>query len=215
MPAVVVRDERHGDVAELRFARELRLGQVGHADHVDVPRAVQVRFGAGGELRPFHADVGATLVDLRSLLASRLRHQHRGAGADRVGEGDMRDDAVAEVGVSAVARPIDELVREDDVGRRVRLFHRPDRAGGEDRVHAERLEPVDVRAVVDLGRHVAVTAAVARKERDLHAVDVAEDVRVRGVAERRRDHPLVHDVEARHVVQAGAADDADGDVCHR
>ncbi len=42
MPAVVVGHERHGRVADLRFARELRLLQVGHADDVEARRAVEV-----------------------------------------------------------------------------------------------------------------------------------------------------------------------------
>src|ERR1700757_4772105 len=45
---------------------------------------------------------------------------------------------------------VDELVGKDEVGRPVHLLHRADRAGGEDRLHAEELEAEDVRAVVDL-----------------------------------------------------------------
>src|SRR5438045_1798343 len=57
--------------------------------------------------------------------------------------------------------------------------------------------------------------AVAREESDLDAVDVAENVGVRGVAERRVDHALARDVEPLHLVQAGAADDADRALAHR
>ena len=58
MPAVVVGHHGHGGVADLGFTSELGFLKVGHADQVRAPTAIQVRFCAGGKLRPFHANVG-------------------------------------------------------------------------------------------------------------------------------------------------------------
>src|SRR3954453_12878075 len=146
-----------------------------------------MRFGPRGELRAFHAEVDAAFVYARARLARDLAHRERRAGADRIGETDVRHDAVAEERVRAVPRAVDELVREDDVGRRVLLFHRSDRARGEDRVNAEELEAEEVGAIVQFGGREAVAASVAREKGDADAVDFADDVGIRWLAERRLD----------------------------
>src|SRR5262249_924461 len=45
MPAIVIGDHRDGRVADLGFPGELRLGHVGHPDHVALPRTVELAFG--------------------------------------------------------------------------------------------------------------------------------------------------------------------------
>src|SRR5690348_14063901 len=70
VPAVVVGDHSGGDVADFGFAGETSFLQVGHADHIHPPAAVNVGFGAGGKLRAFHAEVGAAaLADHAGLAA--------------------------------------------------------------------------------------------------------------------------------------------------
>ena len=121
VPAVVVGDHARGGVADLGLARELRLLQVGHADDVDAPAAVDLGLGAGRELRPFHVDVGAAARG-RVAPAARgaPRAQRRSAArADRLGERDVRHQAVAEEGVGPVAGAVEELVGHHDVGRLV------------------------------------------------------------------------------------------------
>jgi len=44
VPAVVIGDHGHGGVTDFGFARELGFGDVGHADHVELLRAVKVGF---------------------------------------------------------------------------------------------------------------------------------------------------------------------------
>src|SRR3954452_19368649 len=168
-----------------------------------------MRFRARRELRAFHTEVDAAFMHARAGLARDLAHRERRAGADRIGETDVRDDAVAEEGVGAVARAVDELVREDDVGRRVLLFHRADRAGGEDRVDAEELEAEEIRAVIQFAGREAVAASVTGEKSHADAVDFTDDVRVGWIAERRLDPPFVDDGQPFHLIQAGAADDAD------
>src|SRR6185436_17925197 len=89
------------------------------------------------------------------------------------------------------------------------LLHRADRARGENRLHAEELEAEDVRAVVDLRRHHHVAAAVAREESHADAADLADHVRCRRRAERRVERALLHDAQSLHLIEAGAANDAD------
>ena len=47
VPAIIVRHHRYGDVTEFRLARQFRLLQVGHADHVHAQAAIDVRLGLG------------------------------------------------------------------------------------------------------------------------------------------------------------------------
>ena len=62
--------------------------------------AVEEGLGPGGEGRPFHADVGAALVDRGpGLRRPPRRRASDSAGADRIGKADVADDAVAEEGV--------------------------------------------------------------------------------------------------------------------
>ena len=96
MPAVVVGHERHRRVADLRFARELGFLQVGHADDVRAPRAIQVRLGKRRELRALHAHIGAAAVHAGADPLRARRRQLPERVADRMRKADVRDDAVAE-----------------------------------------------------------------------------------------------------------------------
>ena len=151
----------------------------------------------------------------RSGGARRFAHEERYARADRVRERHVTDDAVAEEGIRAMARAVDELVGEDDVRGVIVLLHRADRARGEDRMHAEFLEGEDVGAVVHFGGIEAVASPVSRQKGHADAVHVADHERIGGRAERGLDHSLLDDVEALHRIQAGAADDADWNVHSR
>src|SRR5436189_74984 len=64
----------------------------------------------------------------------------------RVGEADMRDEAVAEERGRAAHRAIDELIDQHEVARMELGLEAPDRAGGHEPLHAELLEAPDVRA---------------------------------------------------------------------
>src|SRR5204863_9078989 len=124
--------------------------------------------------------------------------------------------------VGTMPRAVDELMRKDNVGRLVVLFHRSDRARGEDRVHAEELHAENIRAVVHLGRREAMAVAMTREERDARApcwsINLADDERIGRIAERRFDCALFDHGEAFHRVKAGAPYDsdidADADVSH-
>src|SRR5207302_3017689 len=59
MPAVIVGDHGHGGVANLGFAVELGLLNVGHANHVHPPTPVKIRLCTRRKLGALDANVGA------------------------------------------------------------------------------------------------------------------------------------------------------------
>ena len=81
VPAIVV--GHHGDrrIGDLGLAGELRLGHRRHADDVVAEALVGERLGVGRELRPLHADIGATAADTgcpRPRAAAAIRSCSRG-----------------------------------------------------------------------------------------------------------------------------------------
>ena len=70
---------------------------------------------------------------------------------------------------------VDELVGNDEVGGLVLFLERTDGGDGEDALHAELLEGVDVGAEVQLGGKNAMAAAMARQEGDFAAFQFAQN----------------------------------------
>ena len=215
VPAVVV--GRHGDgrVVQLGFAREFGLGQVRHADDVDVPSAVQLGLGARRELGAFHADVGATVVRGHARCRAGCQQRAADAGADRVGELHVRHASPTEEGVGTMARAIDELVDDDEVTGRDVLAHRADGGDRDDVRDAQGLHAPDVRAVIDLGRRPAMATSVTRQEHHAHAVERALDVGIARISEGRREGDLFDVLQTIHRVQTGAAEDSYHQFRHR
>src|SRR5437870_8920620 len=91
--------------------------------------------------------------------------------------------------------------------RMQRLLHAAYGAHGEDALHAQLLERVDVRAVIDLARREPMAPAVAGQKGDAHALQVAHrDLVGRGTE--WRGHPDArHARRALHLVQPTPADD--------
>ena len=116
----------------------------------------------------------------------RIGGDPRQVAAQRVREGDVRDEPAAEERADAPFRAIEELIGHDDVERLVFLLQAADRARRQDPLDAEHLEAVDVRAEVQLRRQDAMAGAVARQKRDPLAAQRADHVRARRIAERRR-----------------------------
>jgi len=121
----------------------------------------------------------------------------------------VRDEAVPEERVGPMTGPIDELVRDERVPGNVLLAEAANRGGGKNRVAAERLEPPDVRPVVDFARGEPVPAPVPREEGD---GDPGQGAREEGVgrrAERGVDGFLRDPVDRGEVVDAASADESD------
>ena len=125
-----------------------------------------------------------------------------------MGERDVRDEPVAEERADASLRPIEELIRHDDVERLVLLPQAADGARRQDALDAEHLEAVDVRAEVQFRRQNPVPGAVAREKRHALPAQGAEHVGPRRIAERRRKEPLLAVRQLRHVVEAAATNDS-------
>src|SRR6516162_3588494 len=96
----------------------------------------------------------------------------------------MRHDAVAEKSIDALARSIKKLIRNHKVERLVFFLERTDRGNRQDALHAQLFEAVNVGAEVQFGGQEAMSASVARKERDFPPFECAENIGVRRIAER-------------------------------
>ena len=168
VPAVVVGGERQRREAELGLARELRLLQVRHADHVRAPAPVELRLGARRELRPFHADVRAARVHrgaARARAASRRARARAAGRPDRRTARARRCRGRRRCSRLPAARAVDELVGHDDVPGRDLLAQAAD---GADRQHATRRRASSAPQMLARNgssrRQEAVAAAVARQE---------------------------------------------------
>ncbi len=216
LPAIVV--GRHGErgVGDLGFARALGFAEVGHADDVVAGLVIANGFGAGAEGGAFHVHIRAAVVDAGLEGAGGLEQKLAQFLANRIGEGDVRDNAAAEKRVrGGLLGAVDELVDQHDVARPVFLLERANGADADDPVDAELFHRPDVGAVVQLGREEAMTAAVAREKDDIAPRETAGEEVVGGRAEGRPDlHPFLLG-EALDVIEAAAADDADALVCHK
>ena len=210
VPAIVIGDHGECGVAEFGFAGAASFAVVGHADDVPAHGAMEMGLGAGGEGRAFHVDVGAAVVDGGAGASGGVDEDVAEPVADRVGEGDVGDDAVAEEGeVGTAFGAVDELVDGDDVGGLVLFFEGADGADADDVGGAEFFHAVDVGAVVQFAGEDGVGAAVTGEEDEVAIGEASREEVVGGFAKRggQTDPALL--VEAVHLVETAAADDAD------
>ena len=117
VPAVEIRHHGNGGIGDLRFARELGFGHVGHADHIVASRAIGLRFGIGRELRAFDADIGAAFHRGHILVLRGLNQPCLQQRPDRMRHGHMRHAARREEGAFAPVRAVNELVGEHQKAR--------------------------------------------------------------------------------------------------
>ena len=127
---------------------------------------------------------------------------------------DVRDQALAEERALALVGAVDELVdQHEGAGRQLLL----ERAAGRERDQigdAGALEHVDIGAVVDVGGRQPVALVVARQEHDRQAGDLADAQGPGRLAPGAFDALLAHVLQARQIVDAGAADDAENGFGH-
>src|SRR5439155_18277323 len=128
--------------------------------------------------------------------------------ADRMREPDVRDQPAAEKRADASPRPIEELIWHDDVEWLVLFFEAADSARRENPLDAEHLEPVNIRAEVELRWQDAMAHTVPREKRDAACPQRADHVGPRRIAKRRRDDLFFAVDQLRHVVEAAPADDS-------
>ena len=119
VPAIVVCHHGNRDITDFCFARQLRLLQVGHANHIHAQPAIHIRFRPSGKLGPFHTEISSTMsAGHANLLARSLDHSHQ-LPAYRISKSDVRHDSSAEKSIDAIARAVEELIRNYKIQRLV------------------------------------------------------------------------------------------------
>src|SRR3981081_1370782 len=108
MPAIVISHHSHGHIANLSFACELGLLQVGHPNYVHAPTAVYVGLRFGGELRPFHAQIGSAALAAHSRFLARGFHDLSEFMANRIGKGNVGYHAFAKKSIHTMASAVEE-----------------------------------------------------------------------------------------------------------
>ena len=128
---------------------------------------------------------------------------------DGIGKGDVGHDAISEERVHTVAGAVEKLVGDHKLQGLMLFLQRSHGGNGNDPLHAQLLEAINVGPEIQLGGQNAVSAAVTGQERDFTAFQRAQNVGVRGFAERRLQAYLFDFGEAGHGVQPAAANDSD------
>ena len=214
VPAIIIGHHRDDGVRQLGLARELGFRHRGHADHAAVPGAIEKAFRAGGELRPFHADIGAAFGMIDALFP---RRQGQGAGqtrADRMRHGKMRDKAGTEKTLLPRKGAVDELVRHHEgAGRQFRA----QRAAGRDRDHVGDAHPfqgIDIGAVIDAARGLDMAAAMARQKHHIHAMKGSRQQLIRRLPPRAFHRLPAGIFQPRNFIDSGPADDSKHGFSH-
>src|SRR5574337_1558969 len=104
----------------------------------------------------------------------------------------MRDETTPEESTDPSLRAIKELIRNDNIQRREVLAHAAYRRGGDYPLHAQELEPEDVRPEIQLGRHQAMAASVPREKRHPSPCQGPDDVGIRRRPKGGLDPPLLN-----------------------
>src|SRR5262249_26161511 len=149
--------------------------------------SMHVRFGEGGKLWAFHADVGAFAMNGDAAALARVSQDAGDVRTSGLVECDMRDKAIAKEGRDAMFRAVDELGRDKELAGSEIFLERTDRADGNDALDAEQLHRVNIRAIIDFSRKNAVSARVTREKRDLLPFDGANHECVRRIPKGRLD----------------------------
>ena len=110
MPAIEIGHHGDGGVTNLRFARELGLRHIRHADDRIAELLVGHALGVGRELRTFHADVGSAVEGIDSFLERSLADACAQARAHRMRHRYVRNHALAEERALTLVGPVDKLV---------------------------------------------------------------------------------------------------------
>jgi hypothetical protein len=207
-PHVVIGHVGHGRVADLRLPGQLGLRHRGHADDVRPPLAPHPALRLRGEPRPLDGDERPALMHGAPHCLHGLIDVFAQVGAEGVGHRDVDHQAVAEEGVGALALGgVDELIGHHDVAGGELLAQAPAGADGDDPLHPEGFQGIDVGAAVDLAGGDPMTAPMAGEESHPPPLQRPDDDGVAGIPEGRRDPHLLHVPQGFHLIEAAAPDD--------
>ena len=126
----------------------------------------------------------------------------------------MGHDSAAEKSIDAVARTIEELVRNDEIQGLVFFLQRTHGRDRDDSIDSQLFESVNVRAEIQFAGKNAVSAGVAGQECDFATFKSAANISVGGRAKRRFQAYFFYLTQAGHGVKAAAADNAYFRLCH-
>src|SRR6185437_2712188 len=98
--------------------------------------------------------------------------------AHGIGEADVGHYAISEKCRDSPPGAVKELIRDDEIERRVFLLHGADCAEREDPLHTKHLHAVNVRAEIQLRWRKTVAPPVTGKKRNPSAFDLADKIGV-------------------------------------
>src|SRR3970040_91070 len=113
----------------------------------------------------------------------RVQQYRTERGTDRFPKCHVRNNASLEKCRNPPFSEVDKLIRQHDVARLDRLFHTPDRTHRNHPAHPERLERIDIRAIVDFGRIDPMSTSMPREKGDTNPVQFAEHYLIGGSPE--------------------------------
>ncbi len=128
--------------------------------------------------------------------------------ADGIAESNVRDNAVAEKGVDAMARAVEELVWDHKIEGLVFFFQRAHSRNRNDALDSQLLEAVNIGAEIQFAGQQFVPASMAGQKGDLTPFERAQNVCVGGIAKRCLLAQFVRVAESGHVIQTTAPDNA-------
>src|ERR1700733_9183520 len=160
VPAIVISNHGDGDVTDLSFAGQFGFLQVGHADNVHAPTAINIGLCFGRELRSFHAQISAAaLAGHRRRLAGSLDHL-RELRADRIGKSNVSYDTFSKKSIDAMTCAVEELIGDYEVQRLMFFLQRTDGRHGDNPFDAQLFEPINVGAKIQFGGKNTMAASV-------------------------------------------------------
>ena len=104
---------------------------------------------------------------------------------------------------------VKKLIGNHKIHRRVFRLQTADRRHRQNIFDAEQLHRVDVRSIGNLSRREFMPASMTRQKSDRHALQLANNKRIRRRAKRSLDFLFTHILEFRHLIEPAAADDSD------
>src|SRR6202040_452592 len=193
---------------------ELCFRKIGHADDGIAEPFVGHALGIGGELRPFHADVGAAAHEPYSFGSCSRGDAVLQARRDRTCHGDVGAAALPEERARPIEGSVDELVDEDESARRQLLLEGAACGEGDQIGYPSALEHIDIGAIVDVGGREAVALVVTGEKYDRRPRYLSDAQCRRGVAPWASYSSQPRLLQSGQVVNPGAANDAEDRFRH-
>src|SRR6476620_6840797 len=150
-----------------------------------------------------------------TAFSRRFRQQLAELRRNRVGEGNVGGDALAEKGVaSALTRPIKKLRWQQNLPRRIFFLQTSDRRHANDPADVEGTKRIDIRPMIQFMRQNPVPPSMSRQKVNAAAEHCSADDRIGGRAERRLDLVFGQVGKTFDMIETAAAHNSDGWLVH-